>query len=33
LKRRLAAAFGADRDGYTAAKSSFIRAIEPSCGT
>jgi GrpB-like predicted nucleotidyltransferase (UPF0157 family) len=28
LKRRLAAEYGADRDGYTDAKGPFIRAIE-----
>jgi GrpB-like predicted nucleotidyltransferase (UPF0157 family) len=31
LKRRLAATYGADRDGYTNAKSAFIGAIEPNC--
>jgi hypothetical protein len=31
LKRRLAAVYGADRDGYTNAKGSFIRALEPCC--
>jgi GrpB-like predicted nucleotidyltransferase (UPF0157 family) len=28
LKRRLATAFGNDRDGYTQAKSAFVRSIE-----
>jgi|SRR5690348_3400127 GrpB-like predicted nucleotidyltransferase (UPF0157 family) len=28
LKRRLAAEYGANRDGYTAAKSAFVRSIE-----
>jgi GrpB-like predicted nucleotidyltransferase (UPF0157 family) len=28
LKRRLAVAYGADRDGYTHAKTAFVRAIE-----
>jgi GrpB-like predicted nucleotidyltransferase (UPF0157 family) len=28
LKRALAAAYGADRDGYTAAKTTFVRAVE-----
>lgn len=31
LKRRLAVAYGADRDGYTNAKSAFVRSIEASC--
>lgn len=31
LKRRLAVAYGADRDGYTNAKHAFIGSIEPSC--
>lgn len=31
LKRRLAAAYGTDRDGYTNAKTAFIVAIEPTC--
>lgn len=28
LKRRLAAAYGSDRDGYTNAKTAFVRSIE-----
>jgi GrpB-like predicted nucleotidyltransferase (UPF0157 family) len=31
LKRRLAREYGADRDGYTNAKSAFIVSIEPNC--
>jgi GrpB-like predicted nucleotidyltransferase (UPF0157 family) len=32
LKRTLAAAYGADRDGYTVAKTAFVRAVEAQCG-
>lgn len=31
LKRKLAAAYGADRDGYTEAKTAFVRGIEARC--
>jgi GrpB-like predicted nucleotidyltransferase (UPF0157 family) len=31
LKRQLAMEYGADRDGYTNAKSAFIGSIEPNC--
>jgi GrpB-like predicted nucleotidyltransferase (UPF0157 family) len=31
LKRRLAAAYGADRESYTNAKTDFVRAIEGRC--
>jgi GrpB-like predicted nucleotidyltransferase (UPF0157 family) len=31
LKRALAAAYGSDRDGYTAAKTAFVRAVEEQC--
>jgi GrpB-like predicted nucleotidyltransferase (UPF0157 family) len=31
LKQRLAREYGADRDGYTNAKSAFIGSIEPNC--
>ncbi len=31
LKRRLAAAYGSDRDAYTNAKTAFVRSIEAKC--
>jgi GrpB-like predicted nucleotidyltransferase (UPF0157 family) len=31
LKRQLAAAHGADRDGYTNAKTAFVREVEARC--
>ncbi len=33
LKRELAARFGSDREGYTDAKTDFIRSIEAAAGS